>query len=358
MVFFDRGEEPGWLGVVVHHLVMDGVSWNILLEDLDRAYRGERLPAKTTSFRQWAEALRGYAGSDVVRAQLPYWLEQAGSGFVVPVDGRVGAVDGVVRVELDVETTAALLTRAHRAYRTQINDLLLAALLQTLGGWAGTSAVTIGLESHGREAVVEGVDLSRTVGWFTSVFPVVLAAADLGDAAVVVKSVKEGLRRSPGRGVGFGVLRYLADGGDELVGRLCAVAEPHVGFNYLGGRAGMSGGLLVGELAAGLAGPDGQTRAHKLQVEAFRAVDGRLVFEWHYGGAWHRGETIERVAVAYVEALRALVEHCLSPEAGGFTPSDFPLARLDQPTLDAVAAGARVADVYPLTSVQQGILFH
>ncbi|WP_275888190.1 condensation domain-containing protein, partial [Nonomuraea lactucae] len=200
--------------------------------------------------------------------------------------------------------------------------MLLAGLLQALGEWAGTDAVTIDLESHGREAVAEDVDVSRTVGWFTSIFPVRLAAPDLADSATVLKSVKEQLRGSPDRGVGYGALRYLT-------GQLGQVASPQVLFNY-GGAFDAVGdgevGLLVRELSPELYGPSEgqeQTRSHLLQVEVSQTADGGMAFEWYFSANVHRPETIERVAAAYVRALRALVEHCLLPGAGGFTPSDF-----------------------------------
>uniref|UniRef100_UPI001F062993 condensation domain-containing protein n=1 Tax=Nonomuraea lactucae TaxID=2249762 RepID=UPI001F062993 len=321
VVHFDRGEEPGWLGITVHHLVMDGVSWNVLLEDLDSAYRGESLPAKTTSFQQWAERLHAFAGTERVREQLPYWTQQLDSTFMVPVDDAAGAnteaSSEIVRATLDAETTSALLTRAHKAYRTQINDVLLAGLLQALGEWAGTDAVTIDLESHGREAIAEEVDLSRTLGWFTSIYPVTLSSDDLSEPGRVLKSVKEQLRSSPDRGVGYGALRYLT-------GELGQVASPQVLFNY-GGAFDAAGddevGLLARELSPELYGPSEgqeQTRSHLLQVEVSQTADGEMAFEWYFSTNVHRPETIQRVAESYVRALRALVEHCLSPGAGGF----------------------------------------
>ncbi|MEO3810977.1 amino acid adenylation domain-containing protein [Sphaerisporangium sp. B11E5] len=372
-VLFERGDGPAWLGLTVHHLVMDAVSWNVLLDDLGAAYRAiaatgsaeGALPPKSTSFQQWAGLLQQYAASPEARAEVDHWLAQVESDFRPPADGPGAAGDdaAVARVWLDAETTSALLTRVHKAYRTQINDVLLAGLLQALGRWAGTDTVTINLESHGREAIADGIDLSRTVGWFTSIFPVALSAPDLDDPAGVLKSVKEQLRRSPRRGVGFGALRHLGDTADPRVRRLAETPEPYVGFNYLGGLDSSSGGIVARRLPAALAGPDGQTRAHALQIEVFQDADGRLAFEWHYGAGAHRAETVEHAAQSYVDALRALVEHCLDPRAGGHTPSDFPLAALEQGAVDTLAAAAReagseLADVYPLTPVQQGILFH
>ncbi|WP_205314789.1 non-ribosomal peptide synthetase [Nonomuraea lactucae] len=363
VALFERGDLPSRLGIIVHHLVMDGVSWNVLLEDLNDAYEGRPLPEKTTSFKRWSEELRAFAASDGVRDELPYWLEQLDGGFDVPLDGPLGAPrdllpgrgsggadqaadantqasTGIVRVWLDAEATSALLTRVHKAYRTQINDLLLAALLQALGGWAGTDAVTVDLESHGREAVAEGVDLSRTVGWFTSIFPVRLSAADLRDPAEVLKSVKEQLRSSPRRGVGYGALRHLTDAEDAGVRRLRSLPDPQVSFNYLGGRSGDGEpGLLARALPAELTGLNvgtEQSRSHVLQVEAAQTDDGRMQFEWYYSGNLHREETVRRVAESYADALRRLIEHCLSPQAGGFTPSDFPLAGLDAESLAAI----------------------
>ncbi|MEO3810971.1 amino acid adenylation domain-containing protein [Sphaerisporangium sp. B11E5] len=373
---FERGDRPAWLGIAVHHLVMDGVSWNVLLEDLHRLYEsgGDRaaLPEKTTSYRQWADTLLEFAGSPEVRAEAGYWLEQLTPGFTVPVDrpGRFSdASVRSVRVELDAEVTSALLTRAHKAYRTQINDLLLAALLQALGRWAGTRAVTIDLESHGREAVADGVDLSRTVGWFTSIFPVALSGTDLNDPVGVLKSVKEQLRATPRRGVGYGALRHLTDPGDDAafaatLERLRSAAGPQVLFNYTGGADAAgdeSIGLLARELPHELCGPTGETGAHALHIEAYQTADGRMAFDWYHSADLHDLTTVERVAHDYVRALRDLVEHCLSPRAGGYTPSDFPLARLDQAAVDTLAADlpvARVQDVYPLAPVQQGMLFH
>jgi non-ribosomal peptide synthase protein (TIGR01720 family) len=353
VVYFERGDEPGWLGVIAHHLVMDGVSWTILLDDLGQAYQAilangtakGALPAKTTSVQQWAGQLRSFAGSAEVRAELGYWLEQLGSGFRLPLDGtgdNSEASSRSVRVTLDAEATSALLTRVHKAYRTQINDLLLAALLQAVGRWTGGGTVTVDLESHGREAINEQVDLSRTGGWFTSIFPVTLTGTELTDPGGVLTSVKEQVRRTPRRGVGYGALRHLTDDpADPRLDRLRELHEPQILFNYMGGTggSGAAGGLLAGTLPAELCGPtEGkeQTRSHVLQIEAAQGSDGRMVFDWYYSDGLHRAETVERVAQDYVRALKDLVEHCLSPQAGGFTPSDFPLANLNDDTLAAI----------------------
>ncbi|MCG8927148.1 non-ribosomal peptide synthase/polyketide synthase, partial [Lentzea sp. CC55] len=348
-VFFDRGDEPAWLGLTVHHLVMDGVSWNILLEDLDAAYAGRELGPKTTSFRQWAEVLRELDARD----ERETWLAQTADVVDLPQDHH-GPNDetsaGVVRSWLDADSTAALLGDAHRAYRTQGNDLLLAALAQALGEWTGTGHVTVDLESHGREAVADGVDLSRTVGWFTSIFPVRLTHES--DPAAAIKAVKEELRAIPRRGVGYGALRWLQ-------GDLAGAPDRPVLFNYLGAFDAVdSVGLIRRELPAELAGPSegtGGTRSHVLQVEAQQDADGRLRVEWHFSHDLHDAPTVERVAERYVAALRALVAHCRC--ANGFTPSDFPLASLTQAEVDGLAERYPLVDVHRLAPVQSGMLF-
>ncbi|WP_081902619.1 non-ribosomal peptide synthetase [Lentzea aerocolonigenes] len=345
-VFFDRGSEPAWLGLTVHHLVMDGVSWNVLLEDLDTVYRGGELGPKTTSFQQWADVLRGLDAEE----EREIWLAQTADVVDLPQDREGPNTEtsaGVVRSWLDADTTAALLGDAHRAYRTQANDLLLAALAQALGEWAGSDHVTVDLESHGREAVADGVDLSRTVGFCTSIFPVRLTHS--GDPAGAIKAVKEELRAIPRRGVGFGVLQ------DELAG----APDRPVLFNYLGAFDAVDSlGVIRRELPVELAGPmqgPGGTRSHVLQVEAQQDADGRLRVEWHFSNNLHDTGTIERVAARYAEALRELVVHCRT--AGGFTPSDFPLASLPQHEIDRLVERYPLVDVYRLAPVQSGMLF-
>ncbi|MCP2242216.1 non-ribosomal peptide synthase domain TIGR01720/amino acid adenylation domain-containing protein [Lentzea aerocolonigenes] len=355
-VYVDRGDRPAWFGLTVHHYVVDAVSWNVLLEDLDTAYSGGALGPKTTSYQEWAAALEAFDPS----GELPWWREVVRTTTAVPTD-----LDGPntedstesVRVALDADRTSALLTHAHRAYRTQGHELLLAALLQVLGRWTGSSAAAIDLESHGREPIADGIDLSRTVGWFTAIHPVGLHHTDLGDIGGVIKAVKEQLRAVPRRGVGYTVLRER----DEQLRN--APARPVV-FNYLGGVDAVEdsdGGLFARELSEELCGPaegEGGLRSHVLGVEVTQAADGTLSVEWQYSANLHRRSTIERLAEAYVRALADLVDHCRSG-AHGLTPSDVPLAALEQSSLDALVARAPgLVDVYPLSPLQQGMLFH
>ncbi|HEX7241800.1 MAG TPA: amino acid adenylation domain-containing protein, partial [Longimicrobiaceae bacterium] len=372
VALFERGtDRPQEMLVVIHHLVVDGVSWRVLLEDLETAYgqlsRGEAvaLPAKTTSFRDWALRLAEHARSGGFDAELAYWEAGAGGSTPIPVDhpARTGANTvasaRTVAVELTEEETAALLSEVPAAYHTQVNDALLAALAATLGEWTG-GAARVELEGHGREEhLLPGTDLSRTVGWFTTLYPVVLEAG--GSPGDTLKRVKERLRAAPERGIGYGGLRHLASG--EARDRLAALPRPQVAFNYLGqlDRAASAETKTLFSLASGAVGDmtdPASTRPHLLTVNA-GVEGGRLRVGWTYGEAVHRRGAVERLAERYVEALRELIAHCTSEEAGGWTPSDFPLAGLDQAALDALLGRGRdVEDVYPLTPMQEGMLFH
>ena len=228
-VYFDLGRGRGArLLLAIHHLAVDGVSWRILIEDLERAYQQEqagvpaRLAAKTTSVKEWAERLVDAVKQGKIPGGSEHWRAFA-SGYAakLPVELNGGEnTEGsarTVKVRLSADETEALLHRAPVAYGTQINDLLLVALGRSLSEWAGTASLLIDLEGHGREDLFEGVDLSRTVGWFTSIYPVRLQAP-AGGTAEWIKSVKEQLRSVPARGIGYGLQRYLAGDGQPIVG--------------------------------------------------------------------------------------------------------------------------------------------
>ncbi len=227
VVMFNVGldEEDPRLLVIIHHLAVDGVSWRILLSDLVTVYQQLidqqpiQLSSKTTAFIDWAEKLKDYAQSERIKQELDYWLNQPWSQTTqLPLDYARTQQENTVgsainyRVKLSVKETRALLGSVNEAYNTQINDILLSALVISLSQWTENPTVLIDLEGHGREELFEGVDLSRTVGWFTSLFPVLLQLPkDDALLASVIKSIKEQLRAIPNRGIGYGILRYLCE---------------------------------------------------------------------------------------------------------------------------------------------------
>ncbi|MEV5736989.1 non-ribosomal peptide synthase/polyketide synthase [Streptomyces sp. NPDC052292] len=362
-LFTGDGARSARLLLVAHHLVVDGVSWRILLEDLETAYRqaasGEAvtLPARTTSVQEWARRLRD---DDRFAGRLAHWERTARAcAGPLPVDAAGGNTAADVReitVRLDRERTDGLLRRVPGVYRTRVDDVLLTALGRVLADWTGRDTVAVGLEGHGREdQLFEDVDLSRTVGWFTSLHPVALTVP-AGDWGTALKAVKEQLRAVPDRGLGYGVLRHLAR--EE---RLTGTPGPGISFNYLGRFDWAAGaGALVGSVPGGLGGAEapGTERPHLLDVVA-RVEDDRLEITWYYSAGRHHAQTVGALAEAMLRALGDIVAHCALPDAGGRTPSDFPLARLDQAAVDRIAGNGRdVADVYPLTPMQAGMLFH
>ncbi|GAA0613078.1 non-ribosomal peptide synthase/polyketide synthase [Streptomyces crystallinus] len=363
---FTDGAGPARLLLVVHHLVIDGVSWRILLEDLETAYRqalaGEpvRLPGRTTSVREWARRLADHTVAGGFADELAHWTRAAGHcARPLPQDadgGNATADAREVTVRLDRRRTDELLRRVPAVYRTRIDDVLLTALGRVLADWTGHDTVAVALEGHGREdQLFEDVDLSRTVGWFTTLFPLALTVP-AGAWGGALKAVKEQLRAVPGRGIGYGALRHLAR--DP---RLAAAPMPGISFNYLG-RFDWSAddAALVRAVPGGLGGADApeSERPHLLDVIA-RVEDGHLRISWYYSRARHHESTVTALADAMLHALEEVLAHCARPDAGGRTPSDFPLARLDQSAVDRLAGDGRtVEDVLPLSPMQSGMLFH
>jgi amino acid adenylation domain-containing protein/non-ribosomal peptide synthase protein (TIGR01720 family) len=351
------GEGGDRLLLTAHHLVVDGVSWRVLLEDLTAAYRGLALPAKTTSWKRWAELLTGFARSPEIAAELAWWLALPAALPPLPRDlPGGGGARATFAIELGFEETRALLQEVPKVYRTQVNDLLLAALARAFATWTGERTLLVDLEGHGREEIFPDVDLSRTVGWFTTIFPVALTLPPGDSPRDAIRAVKEGLRAVPRRGLGFGLLRYLA-GQEGAEG----FASPQVSFNYLGRLDAAAGeGDLFSFAPEAVRGTAGEVAGGGpcFAIDAL-VLDGRLRVSWTYDPERHFPATAERLASGFVAEIAALVDHCRSPEAGGLTPSDVPLAGLDREALDRLLGDDRtVEDLYPLTSMQAGMLFH
>ncbi len=344
--------------LVVHHLVVDGVSWRILLEDLQQAYRNAALPAKTSAYQHWAQQLQAHAHT--LDDQLPYWQAQTATADLPcdnPQGGLQNRLGSQLETRLGAEHTRQLLQDAPAAYRTQVNDLLLTALARVITRWSGQPAALIQLEGHGREDLFDSVDLSRSVGWFTSLFPVRLEAA--GELSSAIKSVKEQLRAVPGKGIGYGLLRYL--GTPDARATLSNLAAPRITFNYLGqfDRQFNESALFVpATQGSGQAQDPDAPLANWLTVEG-QVYGGELALQWGFSREMFEVATVQRLADDYAAELTALIAHCCATPAGQVTPSDFPLARLTQQQLDALPLGGpAIADIYPLSPMQQGMLFH
>lgn len=361
-VWFDAGPgNPGRLLLVLHHLVVDGVSWRILLPDLAAALRDGRsvaLPPAGTSLRGWARGLAHAAVDPARAAKLPWWREIHAA--VRPLPGTATDRTGVDQLSLALpdDATRPLLSQA---FHGRVNDALLAALGLALRRWRGLGEVVVEVERHGRdEHMVPGADLSRTVGWFTSTHPVVLRTGDAAwtDLAGTVKDVKEGLRAVPEDGAGYPLLRHL---NARTAAELAPLDTPPIGFNYLGRFAtGTSGTTADCALAPENDAAQGAFTLLAHPIEVNDAADGAtLVATWSWAADRFTEAEVHGLAELWFEALRALVGHVTTNGAAGRTPADLPLADLRQHEIDALErAHPTLADVLPLAPLQRGLFFH
>ncbi|WP_260636943.1 non-ribosomal peptide synthase/polyketide synthase [Streptomyces angustmyceticus] len=369
VLYFDCGPDaPAQLVVTVHHLAVDGVSWRILLGDLEAAYRDAaagRPPAlapASSGYGHWAARLERHARSGALDGDLAYWTRACRAPADLPADRPGGNTHGTaatLTVGLGRAETDALLRQVPDVYRTQVNDVLLSALGRTLARWSGQDTVLIGVEGHGREDLFDDLDLSRTVGWFTAEFPLALSVAPDADWRDTVRSVKEQLRAVPLRGLSYGALRHLLPQSP-----LPDAPAPRIGFNYHGqwdiaaGRPDDDGLYRAALPPAGQDTDPDETRTYLLDVTGV-VQDGRLELGWTYPPERYDEATVRRLAEDTLAALTEIVAHCALPDTGGRTPSDFPLAGLDQHQVDLIAGDGRdVADIHPLTPLQAGMLFH
>jgi amino acid adenylation domain-containing protein/non-ribosomal peptide synthase protein (TIGR01720 family) len=346
--YFDRGRQPHQLLLVVHHLVMDGISWRILLEDLQTAYeqleRGTAvtLPAQTTGFQTWAQNLTQYVQSKQFAPNLDYWLDNTPAPDNIPLDnpngGNTMAVEAIMSYTLTPEETEALLHQVPTAYNTRIDEVLLTAVAQAHQTWTGSPSLLINLEGHGREDILPNSDITRTIGWFTTIFPINLQLSASGQPGDDLKAIKEQMRQIPNRGMEYGLLRYLhpdRDLREKLVERETAVLS----FNYLGQfneqtKAGLFR-IVAGANASSFA-PENQ-RPHILDVNS-SIHNQQLHLDLHYSRELHHQQTIAQFGDELMRRLRDLIKHCQSPQAQGYTPSDFDKISLDQGELDDLIA--------------------
>ena len=322
---------PDRLLLVGHHLVVDGVSWRVLVEDLARGYEqascGEavRLEEGGASYGRWSQGLASYGTRAAVAAERARWREVARQRGDVPLDreggaNQVGSERGVSEV-LEAGLTEQLLKGSWRQQGVSVDELLLSALALTLTEWNGDSGVKVDVEGHGRDEAV-GVEVSRTVGWFTAIYPLWLERR--GGVEATVLGVREA-RRSTGNGLGYGVLTYLAGG----LGLAPGEARPSaVSFNYLGQvEAGQSGRFELGEESEGGAMKSpAERREYVLEVGA-NVSRGQLEVHWSYSEDLHERQSVAHWARRYMDKLREIL--ACQPKA-------------KDPATDPVSAGEQV----------------
>ncbi|MCP4220779.1 MAG: amino acid adenylation domain-containing protein, partial [bacterium] len=386
--------------LAIHHLVVDGLSWRILLEDIETAYtqlqQGEdiHLPEKTDSFKYWSQCLHNYADGNRVLKELSYWKRiEAEAVEPFPIDREAESrylkqeyLENIT-LNLSKEETEDLLTKVNWAYNTEINDVLLSALGMALGQWTGLDRVALNLEGHGREPIISGIDISRTVGWFTSQYPVLLDLTHTKDISLLLRHVKETLRRIPHKGIGYGILRYLTP--QTKLGDMESRLSPDTSFNYLGefggqgkqdkhpdefggqrtqdtdGDLGDGGFISLSDFGSGDNLSPHMEQRYLLDINGM-IMDARLSLSITYNPNQYETENIQRLADLYLSGLQTVIRHCKEQTKKQRTPSDLGRPDLSLEEFDTVVnhvvehigSDTEISLLYPLSPMQSGMLYH
>jgi non-ribosomal peptide synthase protein (TIGR01720 family) len=324
---FDLGKAPliRWvyfpqsqaLLCTAHHLLVDAVSWQVLLQELESLYLQPNvaLPAVSAGFHAWSDALQEHGREPAVLAQVGYWQEQLAAEQSVPRQPNPYGESRTLDMQLSVEHTQWLLGDCHAAYGTQVQDLLVAALAGVIGQWQGRERVTLELESHGRSGWEQGPELSRSIGWHTSRYPLAVDTARDSEASII--AAKEALRRVPEQGIGYGLLRQDPAHGLGAASLLT--------FNYLGRVDQWIGASSLWRLARPVCPAmraESTRRTHWLDVTAL-VNEGQLHVEWRYAPKVHDPVLVDELARQFQQRITALLDHCQAPSVGRATASDF-----------------------------------
>ncbi|MEM9820490.1 MAG: amino acid adenylation domain-containing protein, partial [Bacteroidota bacterium] len=373
-------EDKHRLLMVIHHLAVDVISWRVLTQDLNTCLqqlaKGQsiELGQKGSSYRQWSAAMQRWGLSAAVQSQSAYWKRTAQQKQVLPTDKKqkdkvaLRVADSIREtVYLNKKQSTALLRKVHHAYQTNINDLLLAALAQSIQQWSGQNKITIGLEGHGREALFEQLDISQTMGWFTNLYPQLIQLETQLDLGQTIKSVKEQIRAVPNKGMAYGLLRYQDQ--DAEVRQSLAKGDAEIIFNYLGQMDSLidpAAQLQIAKEALGSSVSPKTKISTKLEINAY-LTQGRLAFEWTYAPKQYYKKTIRQLSRQCLKALEQIIQHCQEQIHTEWTPIDFGLA----PDVSALALDQFITrqeqklgtsinpdTLYRLSSTQEGILFH
>ena len=336
----------------LHHLIIDAVSWRIIVEDLKTLYEGRKLTDKSTSYRQWVEGFSAYAEKH--SQEIACWERQ-----LVSLPDYKQYLPSVIQQEsqrfsLTSEMTQKLLTQANRAYHTEINDLLLVALAYTLQHWQGSNIQGITLEGHGREHLDETVDLSRTVGWFTSLYPVKLELKE--NLSESIKHIKEALRSIPNKGIGYGALHV--QGGEFLK----EAVLPPISFNYLGQFDNKNNSWCLAFENSGTVTASNNSDTNIININGM-ITGGKLTFIL----VTKLGKRItSTLATTFKTQLEEVISHCIENierKDEVYTPSDFETVRISQGLLGrlqlaAKERGTEIEAIYPANSLQEGFIYH
>ena len=353
------------LALIIHHLVIDGISWRIFLEDLSTLYESissnneKKLPLKTDSFQRWTASQLDYAKSENVEKERAYW-ENVSSEIIplLPTDynqePKKSKLDELINLVLDASLTEKLQTQVHHIYNTEINDILLTSLAMAIRDVFEIEKTAVRMEGHGREEIIEGIDIGRTIGWFTSVYPVILDLA--GSEGYEIVSIKESLRKIPGKGIGYGILNYLDKPFSNKL-------KPSIEFNYLGDFGHQTKEnkeplfkFSSENIGASVASVNGKGEI-LLDVSGIM-ISGELHMSIRYSGSLFNRETIEKLTDAYRQNLENLIEELSGKKQNYLTPSDLTYKKIQYSDLAGLNHYSLVEDIYELSPLQQGMYYH
>ena len=341
-----KTHEGDHLLITIHHLIVDGISWRIIFEDFAEGYRQEMsnseivLQSKTDSYRTWSEKLGVYSNSKGFLKEIEYW-SQIESSAVTPlrkdnfVNVNLFKDIGAISLTIPQNDTRMLLQDVNKAYNTEINDILLTALGYAFKEWSGENRILIGLEGHGREEIIDDMDISRTVGWFTTIYPAILNMDKSDNISYQIKSIKEMLRHIPDKGIGYGILKYLT--AKENKKSIEFKLEPEIVFNYQGqfDQDINTGIFTVSHLPAGSPISPEMERSHSLDINGM-VIDEKLVINFSYNKNEYFKDSINSLVESFSKHLHTIISHCIGKENTDMTPSDFSFKGLDFEEMERV----------------------
>ncbi|WP_143315168.1 non-ribosomal peptide synthetase [Clostridium sp. HBUAS56017] len=370
-----KTQKGDYLLFVIHHLVIDGMSWRILFEDFYNGYsalqNGQeiKLPPKTTSFKEWAKKQVEYAQSPKILAELEYWNN------IVPQEplGKMPKYNVVKNLlfkdmqsktfTFNKEITNKLLKDTNRAYNTEINDILLSILGIVTKKWSGNDKVAVMLEGHGRENIIENVDINRTIGWFTSCYPVVLDTSD-SDIGLNIKRNKEILRKIPNKGIGYGILRYLTQNDAVDIEKLDIKTE--ISFNYLG-QFNEDKNNSIFKLTNLRGGRDESTEFEAISSIQINSLiqDDQLTISIDFNKLEYSEEVVDKFIRIFKENLVKVVDHCSQKEEVEYTPTDYGINDYTLEEVDELKSFVKsnidnkaiVSKINKLSPMQEGMLY-
>ncbi|MEC1022070.1 bacitracin non-ribosomal peptide synthetase BacA [Bacillus paralicheniformis] len=361
-----RADEGDHLLIAIHHLVVDGVSWRILFEDFETLYlqalKGEPLDIgyKTDSYQEFARQLKKYAQSRRLLKEREYWQKALAADVpFIPAEKLERDTfehSTTLSIRIGPDVTAKLLRNANKAYNTEINDLLLTALIAAVRDITGENKLKVMMEGHGREDILDGVDITRTIGWFTTVYPVFIDLGEEKEISQNIKMVKETLRKIPNKGIGYGVLKYMTEELQKIQ------TQAPLSFNYFGemkndmnrkvfSQSPFSPGESIG----------GKIVRHcAIDMNAI-SLNGELIIYTTFNQDQYQTNTIEQLNQSFKENLEKIVDHCVDKEGSDMTPSDYGDVSLSLEELERIKdkySAFQIEKIYPLANMQKGMLFH